>query len=84
MALTTNEATVLAAFAKAAKQQLQHGQMVTLLSRSPATMTKAALEIHIVRLRKKLHQVGLEGASIKAIRGHGYQLCAPLRLMSEV
>lgn len=79
--LTTNEATLLAAFSKASKQQLEHGQMVPLISRSPATMTKSALEIHIVRLRKKLQQLGLEGPSIKSIRGHGYQLCTPLRLI---
>jgi len=35
---------------------------------------KAALEVRVVRLRKKLNDAGIEGKAIRAIRGEGYQL----------
>ena len=34
---------------------------------------KANIQVRMVRLRKKLHQAGAEGAVIEAIRNVGYQ-----------
>ena len=45
------------------------------------SFNKAALELHMVRLRKKLQQVGAESAKLKAVRGIGYQLGLRLLLV---
>jgi len=62
---------------------LENWQLVELLGKSVEAYTKAALELHIVRLRKKLGQLGEVAPhqhSIQAIRGWGYQLCIPVIL----
>ena len=43
--------------------------------------SKAALEVRVVRLRKKLSEVGLEGRSIRAIRGEGYHLLPRIKII---
>jgi len=73
--LTTHEAVILAAFIRASGHQLENWQLIELLEKSPAEYSKAALEVQIVRLRKKLVQAGAEEQPIKAIRQLGYQLC---------
>lgn len=42
--------------------------------------SKAALEVRIARLRKKLADVGVAGRSIRAIRGEGYQLLRRIKV----
>lgn len=44
-------------------------------------LSKAALEVRVVRLRKKLSDVGLEGKGIRAIRGEGYQLLSRIKIV---
>lgn len=44
-------------------------------------IAKATLEVRIVRLRKKLAEVGVEGKSIRAIRGEGYQLLQRIKVV---
>jgi DNA-binding response OmpR family regulator len=48
--------------------------------RHTADFNKAALEAQLVRLRKKLEQVGASTPVIKAIRGQGYQLCIAIEV----
>jgi DNA-binding response OmpR family regulator len=43
--------------------------------------TKAALEVRIVRLRKKLVEAGIEGKIIRAIRGEGYHLLSRIKII---
>jgi len=43
--------------------------------------SKAALEVRVVRLRKKLSDAGIEGKGIRAIRGEGYQLLSRIKIV---
>lgn len=43
--------------------------------------SKAALEVRVVRLRKKLSDAGIEGKGIRAIRGEGYQLLSRIKII---
>jgi two-component system phosphate regulon response regulator OmpR len=42
---------------------------------------KAALEVRVVRLRKKLAEAGIEGKTIRAIRGEGYHLLSRIKVI---
>lgn len=81
VAVTNDEALVLAALARAASHRLETWQLLELLDRSTREITKANLEIRLVRLRKKLAQAGADGVTLRALRNQGYQLCVPLRVV---
>jgi DNA-binding response OmpR family regulator len=51
-----------------------------LLGHSPDDFRKASLEVKIVRLRKKLVQVGADLNCLRSIRLVGYQLCINLKI----
>lgn len=78
--LTQSEVATLVALAWAPEQRLENWQLIEHLSRKDVDYSKAALEVHIVRLRKKLQQADGDAASIKVIRQFGYQLCARLHM----
>lgn len=78
IALSPAEAALLAAFKVAANRSLEHWQLIDALRRSRASDPKAALELTIVRLRKKLQQAGASEPGIRAVRGWGYQLCVEI------
>lgn len=82
-ALSSQEARLLAAFVRAPGQRLESWQLMELLGKTQSDYSKSALELHIVRLRKKLGQteVAAGAPSIRAIRNWGYQLCLPLALV---
>ena len=75
------ESTMLLPFTRAREQRLENWQLIELLKKDDAQDPKAALELQIVRLRKKLQQAGAASPSILSIRGWGYQLCLPLRIV---
>lgn len=75
------ETALLVAFTRAREQRLESWQLIELLKKDDAQDPKAALELQIVRLRKKLQQAGAASPSILSIRGWGYQLCLPLRII---
>jgi DNA-binding response OmpR family regulator len=77
-ALKPQEAALLAAFVRAPQQRLEHWQIAGLLGMPDHDINKPALELHIVRLRKKLPGGTDDCSPIKAIRGWGYQLCVAL------
>ena len=74
------ECSILGAFANAAEQRLQTERLLQIAGSKSVGPTKGALEVQIVRLRKKLEQAGASTPCIKAIRGTGYQLCVPIAL----
>jgi DNA-binding response OmpR family regulator len=41
---------------------------------------KSNMQVRMVRLRKKLHEAGAEGAVIESIRNFGYQLFEELEI----
>jgi DNA-binding response OmpR family regulator len=75
------ELQMLSAFATSAGQQLEHWQLMEALGQQPDDLRKATLEVKMVRLRKKLFEVGAEHRCIRSIRLVGYQLCVPLQII---
>jgi DNA-binding response OmpR family regulator len=78
--LSDRESSLLAAFAQARERSLENWQMMELSGKPAETLSKSALELQIVRLRKKLELAGAPAPTIKAIRGTGYQLCVAVEL----
>lgn len=74
--LTAQQVALVAAFCRAPERRLESWQIIELLAQEDARDPKAAIELHMVRLRKKLAQAGAPTPSIQSIRGWGYQLCA--------
>lgn len=80
MNVTDADATLLSALARAAGQRLAYWQLHEVLGQQPTEANKASLEVRMVRLRKKLTLTTGDDAALKAVRGHGYQLCIELQL----
>lgn len=78
--LTTGEAVVLAALARAPGLKMERWQLMELIGSGGAAATPASLEMRIARLRKKLDQVGADAPSIQSIHKTGYVLCQPILL----
>jgi len=81
--LSSHESAMLLAFVRAKDQQLETWQLIALTDKAVTEMSKKALEVQIVRLRKKLQQAGAEEPTIKSIRGQGYRLCLKLSLQAD-
>jgi DNA-binding response OmpR family regulator len=78
--LSAAECTLLAGLARAPDRTLEVWQLIELLGKSIEQYRKASLEVHIVRLRAKLTQVGGPRDCIVALRGKGYRLATPISL----
>jgi DNA-binding response OmpR family regulator len=78
--VSNQEATVLAAFSKAKDHRLEHWQLIELSGKTADDASKNAMEVQIVRLRKRLEHAGAAAPTIKAIRGTGYQLCVAIEI----
>lgn len=81
--LTATEATLLAAFNLAPDRRLEKWQLIEVLEKETADNPVATLELVIVRLRKKIRELGLNDPAIKVIRNWGYQLCLPVTVGSD-
>lgn len=79
-ALTASETALLEAFATAPENRLDLDSILR-LGPASAPVSKAALGVKIVRLRKKLTAAGAEGQSLNVVRNWGYQLSVPLTLI---
>ena len=79
--LTIQESALLAAFSRAAESRLETWQLIHILEKDSADYPRAALEILIARLRKKLLQAGCEELVIKSIRNWGYQISKQIMLV---
>lgn len=78
--LSADEAAILDGLARAPAFQLETWQIMEMIGLELDEKGKRNLEVRIVRLRKKIAQVGFQGEGIKAIRSKGYRLIAPLRI----
>ncbi len=78
--LTSQESALLTAFSRVAECRLESWQLIEILDKDGAEDPKAAVEILIARLRKKLMLAGCTELAIKSIRNWGYQMTAQLRL----
>ncbi len=79
--ISRSELQMLSAFATSAGHQLEYWQLMEALGQQPDDLRKATLEVKMVRLRKKLFEVGAEHRCIRSIRLVGYQLCVPLQIV---
>jgi DNA-binding response OmpR family regulator len=79
-ALTASETALLEAFATAPDNRLDVDSILR-LGPASAPVSKAALGVKIVRLRKKLTAAGAEGQSLNVVRNWGYQLSVPVTLI---
>lgn len=59
---------------------IESGRLLALLQSLHPEWDKMNLEVHFSRLRKKITPFLDEVASIKGVRGQGYQLCLPLKI----
>lgn len=71
--ITATEATLLQAFAQSPDARLGFEQVAQCLGLTMSEAQKSKIQVRMVRLRKKLHEAGAEGAVIEAIRNVGYQ-----------
>lgn len=79
--LTSTEARLLAALARAPSRTLENWQVSSQLGDgNDQLVNKASVEVRLSRLRRKLQDIGATQPSIKSIKGFGYKLCVPLVL----
>jgi two-component system phosphate regulon response regulator OmpR len=78
--LSGSEVDLLAEFARSANSRLE---TVAIANRDEGEgeISKAAIEVRIVRLRKKLIAAGAIGQPIRSIRNQGYQLTARVSIL---
>lgn len=79
--LTDSETALLNAFCLSPERKLENWQLIELLLPNKVHNEKAAIELKIVRLRKKLIEAGATQPSILSIRGWGYKLTTPMRIL---
>lgn len=78
--LSASEVDLLAEFARSSNSRLETGTIAKRDERE-GEISKAAIEVRIVRLRKKMIAAGAIGQPIKSIRNQGYQLSARMRIL---
>ncbi len=78
--LVSAEFTILTALARAPDQQLEVWQLLELIGLDLDSYTKSSFEVRMVRLRKKLVEVGAEKSSLRAVQRGMYRLNVTLRI----
>lgn len=77
------EASLLMGFIRATGHRLEVDEIVSLLMDGEReAIRKSTMEVRIVRLRKKLQEVGAARDCLRSLRLRGYQLCVPVILRS--
>jgi len=71
--ITATEATLLQAFSQSPDTRLDFSQVARCMGIDLNEEQKSNIQVRMVRLRKKLHAAGAQGAVIEAIRNVGYQ-----------
>jgi DNA-binding response OmpR family regulator len=79
--LSSAEADMLMAFARAPASRLETWQLAHILGMEMDGLNKASLEVRIVRLRKKMLEAGAPSSVIESIRNVGYQLSVPIQIV---
>ena len=80
VSVTRDEALILTSLARAPGHMLEYWQLLELLTMEDTSHSKSALEVRIVRLRKKITEAGYPLPPIKSIRSKGYLLALSLRI----
>jgi two-component system phosphate regulon response regulator OmpR len=79
--ITATEATLLLAFADSPDTRLDFLQVAKCMGIVLTEEKKSSIQVRMVRLRKKLHEAGAEGAVIESIRNVGYQFFDELNVL---
>lgn len=79
--LTQGESLLLAALSRAPGQQLERWQAMQLIDPKDKGLLPANLEMRVSTLRKKLSACGAPEDTIRTIRGYGYALGYPLKVV---
>lgn len=75
------EASLLTAFSRSPSGRLEIWQLAEILGQDLSALSKSSLEVRIVRLRKKMIEVGGPARAIESIRGFGYQCLIPIKVL---
>lgn len=78
------EAIILKALCESENGTLPYYRLIELCGDEASATAKGALEVRMLRLRKKLAEAGMLGDTIRAIRGEGYCLLQPVRIVSWI
>jgi DNA-binding response OmpR family regulator len=79
--LTPPELMIVKNLAQSPGCKLTYWRLLELLQIDLNDKGKAALEVRISRLKRKMHQIGAPEPAIKSLWKEGYQLCMPVRVM---
>lgn len=79
--VTHGENMLLAGFIRAAGQKLERWQAMQLVDPNEKGLVAANLEMRISALRKKLSACGAPDDAIRTLRGFGYALSCPIKLV---
>lgn len=79
--LTQSEIVLLAAFARVVQQTLERWQVAVHLGNGEA-ISRENLDVKLGRLKKKLLVCGASPPAIQSLRGVGYKLCCPIKVLS--
>ena len=77
-ALNESDSIILNALSTSKDQMVEYWQLLELLNLTQSDHAKSNLEVRVVRLRKKLEEIGSEPGAIKSLRNKGYQLTLTL------
>lgn len=78
--LTHREYLLLKALGSAPRGRLPFWLLSEIPMEFKQVISRGALEVLVVRLRKKFEDAGVDSPVIKAIRGFGYQLCLKIQI----
>lgn len=78
--VTATEASLLLAFSQSPDARLRFEDVAQCLGLELSEERKSNIQVRMVRLRKKLHEAGAEGAVIESIRNVGYQFFDELQV----
>lgn len=82
ISLNRQEVIILKSLCESENHQLPYFRLIENFGEEVTETSKATLEVRVVRLRKKMEEIGLERKAIRALRGQGYQLLCQIQVVS--
>jgi DNA-binding response OmpR family regulator len=82
VSLNRHEAIILKSLCESENHQLPYFRLIENFGEEVTETSKATLEVRVVRLRKKMEEIGLARKAIRALRSEGYQLLCQIQVVS--
>jgi DNA-binding response OmpR family regulator len=82
VSLNRFEAVILKSLCESANRHLPYFRLIENFGEEVTETSKATLEVRVVRLRKKMEEIGLDRRAIRALRGEGYQLIPQIQVIA--